>query len=69
MTENLGEELLTLEEVSRLVGNQVTGKVLRRVDQAGDDGSSYIGALEKVEESWGTAHLSFDLNGSFYHGK
>lgn len=40
----------TLEKEGGLVGNQVTGKVLRCVDQAGDNCSSEIGALPEVEE-------------------
>ena len=34
------QDQLTLEEESRLVGNQVAGKILRSVHQAGDDCSS-----------------------------
>lgn len=64
-----GRERLTFEEESCLVGNQVTGEVLRRVHQVGDDRSPQIGALHKVEEGRGAAHLSFDLHGSLHHGK
>jgi hypothetical protein len=64
-----GDGALTLKEESCLVGNQITGKVLRRVHQAGDDSSPQIGAFEKVEEGRGSTHLRLDLNGSLDHGK
>lgn len=59
--------LLTLEEKGCLVGDQVTGEVLRRIHQTGDDCAAQICAFEKVEEGGGTAVLSFDLDGSLDH--
>lgn len=61
--------LLTLKEEGCLVGNQVAGKVLRRVHQAGDDCSSPISAPEKVEEGRRAAQVSLNLNRSLNHGK
>jgi hypothetical protein len=60
---------LTLEEECGLVGNQVTGKILRCVHQAGDDCAAEIGTLEKIEEGGGSAHLGFDLDGTLHHGE
>lgn len=62
-------ELLTLEEESCLVGNQVTGKILRRVHQAGNNRSPQIGTLKKVEEGRGSTELLFDLDCTLYHGQ
>jgi len=61
--------ILTLKEVGGLIGNQVAGKILRRVHHAGDDCSPEVGAFKKVEKGGLTARLRFDLDGSFYHGK
>lgn len=52
-----------------MIGNQVTSKVLRGIDQAGDNRSPQIGALDKVEEGWVTASLLLNLDSSLYHGK
>lgn len=60
---------LTLEEESCLVSNQVTRKVLRCVDQAGDDGSSQVSSLEQVKKGRRSSHLSLDLDGSLHHGQ
>jgi hypothetical protein len=39
-----------LKEESGLVGDQVSGKVLRCVDQAGDDCAAEIDALPEIQE-------------------
>lgn len=62
-------EGLTLEEECRLIGNQVTGEILRGVHQTGDDCAAEVSALEQIEESRCSAHLGFDLNGSLNHGE
>jgi len=59
---------LTLKEICRLVGNQVTSKVLRGVDQASDDGSPQIGALEKIEQGR-LAEAALNLYGPLDHGE
>lgn len=64
-----GKCVLTLEEESCLVGNQVTSKVLRRVNQAGNNCPSQVSALEKIKKCGSTAHLFLDLNGTLHHGK
>lgn len=61
--------MLTLEEIGGLVGNQVARKVLRRIDQTGNESSAQIGALEEVEEGRRTTGLLFNLDGTFDHGK
>ena len=61
--------VLTLKEEGCLVGNQVTGEILRRVHQAGDDCAAQIGTLEEVEKRGVTTQLGFDLDGSLHHGK
>lgn len=61
--------LLTLEEECRLVGDQITGEILRCVHQTGDDGATQIGALQQIEEGRRPAHLRFDLDGSLDHGE
>lgn len=60
---------LTLEEECSLVGDQVTGEVLRCVHQASDDCPAEIGALEEIEEGWGSALLGLDLDSTFNHGE
>lgn len=65
----MGDEVLTLEEISCLVCDQITSEILRRIYQTGDDCSPQISSLEKVEDGRATAHLSFDLNGSLHHSK
>ena len=50
MFEGLRRLRRTLEEVCGLVGDEVACKVLRRIDQTGDDCSSEVSALEQVEE-------------------
>jgi len=62
-------ELLTLEEEGRLISNQVTGEILRRVHEADDEGSSQVGALEEIEKGRCPAQLSFNFDGSFNHSK
>lgn len=64
-----GRVLLTLEEVSCLIGNQITSEVLGRVHQAGDDCSPPISALEKVTQGRRATQMCLNLNGSFNHGK
>jgi hypothetical protein len=61
--------LLTFEEECRLVGNQVTSKVLGCVDQAGDDCSSAVSTLPQIEKCWFSTHLFFDPNSTLNHGK
>lgn len=56
-----------LEEEGGLVGDQVTGEVLRGVHQAGDGGTSEIDTLEEVEECGGAADVGLDLNGTLDH--
>lgn len=60
---------LTLEEEGGLVGNQVTSKVLRRVDQAGDDGSPKVSALEKIKDGGVSTLDRLDLDSTLHHGK
>jgi hypothetical protein len=60
-------EPLTLEEEGDLVGNQITGKVLRGVNQTGDNGLSQVGALEKMEECRFSTHLGINSCGSSDH--
>lgn len=60
---------LTLEEVSGLVRNQVTRKVLRRIDETGDDCSSAIGTLPEIEKCGITACFLFDLDSTLDHGE
>jgi hypothetical protein len=60
---------LTLEEECGLVGNQVTGEILRCVHQAGDDCAAEISAFEKIEEGRGSTHLGFNLDGTLHHGE
>ena len=58
-----------LKEKCCLVGNQISGEVLRCVDQASDGCTAEIGALPQVEERWVTANVCFDLDGTLHHGK
>jgi hypothetical protein len=60
---------LTFEEESGLVSDQVTSKVLRRVDQASNDRSSQVSTLDKVKQRRVTALLLLNLNSTFHHGK
>lgn len=62
-------KVLTFEEEGGLVGNQVTGKILRRVHQADDSRSPQIGSLDKVEKGRGTTHLLLNFNSSLHHGQ
>jgi hypothetical protein len=57
----------TLEEEGGLVGDQVSGKVLRCVDQAGDDRAAEIGALPQVQERSGAANVGFNLDRALDH--
>jgi hypothetical protein len=57
----------TLEEESGLVGDQVSGKVLRCVDQAGDYCAAEIGALPEVQERSGTADVRLNLDRTLDH--
>lgn len=71
----VGVELLThvhtgaLEEEGGLIGDEVSCKVLRGVDQAGDGRSAEIHSLEQVQEGWIATEMSFDLDGPFHHGE
>jgi len=58
-----------LEEEGGLVGDQVSGKVLRRVDQAGDDCAAKIGALPEIQERSGAADVCLDLDRALDHGE
>ena len=58
-----------LEEEGGLVGDQVSGEVLRCVDQAGDDRAAEIGALPEVQERSGAADVCFDLDRALDHGE
>lgn len=60
---------LTLEEVCRLVRNQITSEILRCIHQTGDDRAAQIGALEQIKEGRRSTHLGFDLNSSLNHGE
>lgn len=51
-----------------MIGNQITGEILRGVHEAGDEGSSEIGPAEEVEEGGRTAELGLNLDGSLNHG-
>lgn len=66
--DNVGWKL-TLEKVCSLVRDQVTRKVLRRIDQAGNDCPSAIGTLPEVEKCGVTACFLFDLDCTFDHGE
>lgn len=59
----------TFEEEGGLVGDQVTGKVLRCVDQAGDDRAAEISTLPEVQERSGTTNVCFNLNCTLNHRK
>lgn len=56
-----------LKEESSLVGNQVTGEVLRGVHQASDGGTSEVDALEQVEKGGRAAQLRLNLDGTLDH--
>jgi hypothetical protein len=56
-----------LEEEGGLVGDQVSGEVLRCVDQAGDDRSAEIGSLPEVQERGGTADVCLDFDRALDH--
>jgi hypothetical protein len=56
-----------LEEEGGLVGDQVSGKVLRCVDQAGDDCAAEIGALPEIQERSGAANVCLDLDRTLDH--
>lgn len=64
-----GGEGRTLEKVGGLVGNQVAGKVLRRVHQTSDDGSAPVGAFPQVQQGRLAAHLLLDLDGALDHSQ
>ena len=57
------------EEEGGLVGNQVTGKVLRGVYQASDDCSSEIGALDEVHQGRVATKLLLDFDRSLNHSQ
>jgi hypothetical protein len=57
------------EEESGLVGDQVSGEVLRCVDQACDESSAEIGAFPEVEERRATAGVGLDLDCTFHHSE
>jgi hypothetical protein len=52
-----------------LVSNQVSGKVLRRVDQASDCGTPKVGSFNKIEQRRLAAHVNLDLDCSLDHSK
>jgi hypothetical protein len=58
-----------LEEEGGLVCDQVSGKVLRSVDQAGDDCAAKIGALPEIQERSGAADVCFNLDRTLDHGE
>ncbi|KAG9665291.1 putative sugar transporter, partial [Aureobasidium melanogenum] len=55
-----------LEEVDGLVGNQVTSQVLSGVDEANDEGTAEVGALEKFDVA-GFLLRCFHLNNTTHH--
>ena len=61
--------LLTLEEESGLVGDEIAGEVLRCIHQACDGRSPQIGAFEQVEEGWVAVEFRFDLHSASNHGQ
>lgn len=63
------KEVLTLEEESGLVGNEVTGEILRGVHQTGDSRAPEISAFEQVKQSRNTAQLGLDLDRTLDHGE
>lgn len=62
-------ELLTslFEEECCLIGNQVTSKVLRSIDEAGDNGPPEISALDQIGEGRVSAHFGLDFDSAFHH--
>jgi hypothetical protein len=58
-----------LEEKGGLVGDQVSGEVLRCVDQACDDRSAEIDTLPEIKKRRATASVGFDFDGTFHHGE
>jgi hypothetical protein len=60
---------LTLEEECGLVGDEVTGEVLRGVHQTSDGCAPKICALEQVKQGRSAAQLSLDLDGALNHGE
>jgi hypothetical protein len=60
---------VTIRDIKRNVRDEVTSKVLGRVDQAGDDCPPQIGALEKVKETGLSAGMLLNRNRPLDHGK
>ena len=60
---------LTLEEESCLVSDQIAGKVLRRIHQAGNDCAPTIASLKQVEKARLTTVREFNLSGALHHGE
>lgn len=58
---------LTLEEINSLVGDQVTGQVLRGVHTAHDEGAVAVGALEQLQKTW-LALVLLQFNSATHHG-
>src|SRR6478736_8308530 len=63
------EMCLTLEEECSLVGDQVTSKVLRGIDQTSNNCSSQIGTLEQVKKRRVSTKLLLNLHCTLHHGK
>jgi hypothetical protein len=57
------------EEEGGLVGDQVSGEVLRCVDQACDDRSAEINTLPEIQKRRATASVGFNFDGTFHHSE
>jgi hypothetical protein len=67
--EALGGYPLTLKEECRLIGDQITSEVLRRVDQAGNECSAKVNSLDEIKQGRLATFVSFNLNCTLHHGK
>ena len=59
----------TLEEECGLVGDEVTGEVLRGVHQTSDSCAPEVGALEQVKQARSAAQLGLYLDCTLNHGE
>ena len=61
--------ILTLKEERGLVGDEITGEVLRGVHQTRDGCAPEVGTLEQVKQARSATQLGLNLDCALDHGE